>query len=373
MQPRELETDPTALAARLAALGGVEHLREAARGAEVRAYLVGGSVRDLLLGADRVDLDVAVEGDAIALAQSLGGDWRAHERFSTATVRVDGGAIDLAATRAETYPHPGALPEVRPASLADDLARRDFTLNAMALPLVGDVELIDAHGGLADLRRGLLRCLHERSFVDDPTRALRAARYAARLELVPEPRTLEHLLATDLGTVSEERVEAELRRLAREDRARRGFELLAEWGLVELAPGAGELIDAVVAVARRHEWADLEHRAEAVLAVARGADAAGELADARPASPSEAVRLAHGHRPEDLLVARARGAEWLDRYVAEWRWVRPEITGHDLLDAGVPQGPGVGRGLAAALDAKLDGRAGDRDAELRAALAAVDG
>jgi tRNA nucleotidyltransferase (CCA-adding enzyme) len=373
MTRRERDIDPTRLPARLAALEGIDQVREAARRAGIRAYLVGGSVRDLLIGAERADIDVAVEGDPMLLAAQLGGAARSHERFATATARIGEHVIDLAATRTETYPHPGALPEVSPASLAEDLARRDFTINAMAVRLVEEPQLIDAHGGLADLRAGVLRHLHDRSFVDDPTRALRAARYAARIELEPEARTLEHLRATDLATVSEDRVDAELRRLATEDRARRGFELLADWGLVDLPGGAGELIDAIVAISRRAEWARLDHRADAVLAVVSGADVGGELASARPASPSEAVRLAHGRRPEDLLAARARGAEWLDRYVAQWRWVRLEITGHDLLDAGIPEGPGLGRGLAAALEAKLDGDVSGHGDELRVALEAADG
>src|SRR5204862_5738281 len=123
-----------------------------------------------------------VEGELTPLTERLGGETRAHERFATASVSVDGLEVDLAATRSETYPRPGALPEVRPASLDEDLARRDFTVNAMAVPLVGEPQLIDPHGGLGDLKRGELRVLHAGSFEDDPTRALRAARYAARYE-----------------------------------------------------------------------------------------------------------------------------------------------------------------------------------------------
>lgn len=366
------EVDLEELPARLEALAGIARVRAAAREAGVDAYLVGGSVRDLLLGRDRVDVDVAVEGDQRALARALGGEVREHERFATATVRVDGQVIDLAATRSETYPRPGALPEVRAATLDDDLARRDFTVNAMALPLGGEPRLIDPHGGLEDLRGGLLRALHERSLSDDPTRALRAARYAARLSLVPEPGTLTQLRGADLAAVSRDRADAELRRLAREEAARRGFELLAAWGLLDLPPGAGETIDAVVALSARPEWSELGYRADAVLAAARGADdSAQELASATPGAPSEAVRLARGRHPAELLLAHARGAEWLDRYLSEWRHVRLGIDGHDLIAAGVPEGPAIGRGLAAALDAKLDGRTSGRDDELRAALAAA--
>src|SRR3954452_22209108 len=170
MPPDIGKIDPDRIAERLAALPGLDRTREAAAGTPI--YLVGGAVRDLLLGQERTDLDIAVEGDASALGRRLGGEIRTHERFATATVHTDGLELDLATARSESYPEPGALPEVRPATLTDDLARRDFTLNAMAVPLAGDPELIDPHGGLADLERGTLRVLHERSFVDDPTRTL---------------------------------------------------------------------------------------------------------------------------------------------------------------------------------------------------------
>jgi tRNA nucleotidyltransferase (CCA-adding enzyme) len=231
--------EPQRLPARIEALPGIAALREAA--ADAPAYLVGGAVRDLLLGRERADVDVVVEGDPARLARRLGGESRAHERFGTVAVNADGLEVDLAAARSEVYPEPGALPRVRPASLTEDLARRDFTINAMAVPLAGEVRLIDPHGGLADLERGVLRALHPGSMRDDPTRALRAARYAARYGLRPEPDTDEQIRATDLGAVSSDRVEAELRKLAAESEPRRGLEVAGEWGLVELAPRAGEL------------------------------------------------------------------------------------------------------------------------------------
>ena len=151
---------------------------------DARIFLVGGAVRDLALGReDRPDLDVAVEGDVAELAGRLGGEVVHHDRFRTAIVRSGDLRVDLAATRAETYSSPGALPEVEPARLDEDLARRDFTVNAMAVPLFGQPQLIDPHGGFADLESSLLRVLHSDSFSDDPTRVLRGARYGARLGL----------------------------------------------------------------------------------------------------------------------------------------------------------------------------------------------
>src|SRR5207244_1379788 len=156
-------------------------------------YLVGGAVRDLLRRVESVDLDLAVEGDAHlaagTVAERLGGEVVLHDRFGTATVKAPDLTVDLAATRRETYAHPGALPDVEPATLADDLIRRDFTINAMAAGLSGDDlgRLHDPHGGQADLEAGVIRILHPDSFVDDPTRLLRAVRYEGRLgvRLVP--------------------------------------------------------------------------------------------------------------------------------------------------------------------------------------------
>jgi tRNA nucleotidyltransferase (CCA-adding enzyme) len=371
VSPSDPNIEPERLAERLAALHGVERVRDAAAG--LPAYIVGGAVRDLLLGRERTDIDVAVEGPVTELANRLGGEVRAHQRFATATVRADGLEVDLAATRAETYVHPGALPEVRPARLADDLARRDFTVNAMAVPLGGKPEIIDPHGGLADLGRGQLRALHRGSFVDDPTRALRAARYAARYGFVLEPETAERLREADLTTVSADRVEVELRKLGVEPEPQLGFELLAEWGLLELGPEATALIQAVSGVVGAPPWQGIVARDEAVLAAAlgRGLDDARQLADSDPAQPSQAVALARGRSGVELALARALGAEWLDRYVAAWRGVRLEIDGNDLLDRGISEGPAVGRGLAEALRAKLDGEIAGRQAELEAALAAA--
>jgi tRNA nucleotidyltransferase (CCA-adding enzyme) len=371
MSPSTPKIEPERLGERLAALPGIDRLRDAAAGRD--AYLVGGAVRDLLLGRARSDLDVAVEGDAGRLAERLGGKLRAHQRFGTATVRLDDLEVDLATTRTETYPHPGALPEVSPAPLESDLARRDFTVNAMALPLGGDPKLIDPHGGLDDLRGAKLRVLHPRSFVDDPTRVLRAARYAARYAFELEPETARLLRAADLSTVSRDRIEAELRKLAAEPRASRGLELLDEWGVLDLEPSALELAAASGELTATPPWQGVASRPEVVLAAALGRDvaAARELAAARPKRPSEIVELARGRRGIELALARTLGAEWLDSYVAEHRHVRLEVDGNDLLAEGIPEGPAVGRGLDAALRAKLDGEIGGASQELAAALAAA--
>ncbi len=371
MTAQQRKIEPQRLAERLDALAGIERTRASSAG--LRAYLVGGAVRDLLLGRDRADLDIAVEGDPLELARRLGGELRTHARFLTATVKVDGTQIDLAATRAETYPRPGALPVISRADLRSDLARRDFTVNAMAVALSPGSELVDPHGGLADLERGVLRTLHERSLIDDPTRALRAARYASRYGFELDTGTDAQVRAADLGTVSAERVDAELRKLARERGAARGFELLAAWGLIDLAPDGVKVAAAVDELLDAEPWAEVADRGEAVAAAAlgRGGDAARRLAEATPSRPSEGVSLARGLGGVELALGRALGGEWLDSYVSDWRSVRLEINGDDLLAAGVAEGPALGRGLATALRAKLDGEVSGPQEELRVALRAA--
>lgn len=336
-------------------------------------FLVGGAVRDLLLGRGRADIDLVVEGDAAALAELLGADVVSHERFSTAKVGLDGHEVDIASARSESYPRPGALPVVAPAgSVEADLARRDFTINAMAIPLLGQPRLIDPHGGRADLEAGLLRVLHPRSFEDDPTRAIRAARYAARFGFAPEPETAELLRAADLGSVSADRRESELLRLAAEGEAPRAFALLAEWGLVELRQGGAELASRAAELLDAEPWAAVAARPRVLLAAALGPPGREEeLAGARPERPSEAVEVASRFDPLELVLGRALGAEWLDRYLTEWREVRLEIDGADLIEAGVPQGPALGRGLQEALRAKLDGEIAGREQELAAAREAA--
>lgn len=348
---------------------------DAVRGAaaDEPVYLVGGAVRDLLLGRDRADVDLVVVGDAAAFAARLGADPVEHERFATAKVELDGHEVDVATARTETYSAPGVLPEIAPASeIEADLGRRDFTINAIALSLSGEPRLIDPYDGRADLDAGLLRTLHPGSFVDDPTRALRAARYAARFGFDLDPKTESLLRAADLETVSADRRHAELLRLAAEPEAGRGFELLAAWGLVELREGGVELARTVSELSKASPWRDLAPRDEAVLAAAVGPAGAEEgLAAARPQNPSLAVELASRQGPVELVLARALGAEWLDRYLLEWRSVALEIDGEDLKAAGIPQGVAIGCGLKEALIRKLDGEISGRDQELEVALEAA--
>jgi tRNA nucleotidyltransferase (CCA-adding enzyme) len=363
--------EPQDLPDRVDALPGIEALREIAD--RVPAYLVGGAVRDLLLGSDGVDLDVAVEGDADLLADLPGFELEREGLFLTGRLVRDGLRIDVARARAEVYPRPGALPEVRPATIADDLARRDFTINAMAFPIAADGRLLDPHGGLEDLRAGVLRVLHPASFVDDPTRALRAARYATRFEFDLDPQTEVDLRAADLSTVSDDRVQNDLRRTAQEPDPAGVLRRLLDWGVMPaLDAEAPDRVAEAARLAAEEPWRGWADRELAVLlAITRPLPQIRELAAATPERPSEAVRLAEAWDPAQLLVARALGAEWLDRYATEWRHVGLEITGDDLIEAGVAEGPAIGRGLEAALSGKLDGELSGREQELGVALAAA--
>jgi len=373
------------------------------------AFLVGGAVRDLLRGADSVDLDVAIEGDALAaatlLADRLEGEVTRHERFGTATLRAGDLAVDLASTRNERYARPGALPEVEPASLAEDLARRDFTVNAMAASLAQWAlgRLHDPHSGLADLRAGAIRVLHYRSFVEDPTRLLRAVRYEVRLGFAMDAATeqwaREAVVERAPATVSGSRVRDELLDLLGEEEVAVGVARMRGLGLdraLHPALVAGAELVAGAALGAAETGADRVLAALAALIAGAADELAGWL-DALELGRAERDRVARAARRgpaltqaladdlraselhvllareplEALAVALGRGAPGgpVLRYLADVRPVRLEIGGADLLAAGVAQSPAVGRALDETLRRKLDGEVSGRDEELEMALA----
>jgi tRNA nucleotidyltransferase (CCA-adding enzyme) len=372
-------------------------------------YLVGGAVRDVLLGGSPTDLDLVIDGDAAAFAASLGGTLKVHDRFGTSTVILDGHTYDIARSRRETYARPGALPDVEPAALVEDLLRRDFTVNAIAMALAGEVagELTAAPQALEDLEGRRLRVMHDRSFIDDPTRMFRLARYAARLGFAIEAHTRDLASAAihtgALRTVSGPRVGAEVRLLAREDDSVKGLLALRDLELDHAIHPGFELTDErlarralallpadarpdrlVLALAARGvpgaELAALldslafeaEDRDGIVATATRGEELARALEAAQ--APSAIAAAAAGAPLELVALAGALGPEgqareWLERL----RHIRLSIDGRDLIAAGVPEGPAIGRGLRAALAAKLDGGAADRDRELTEALNAANG
>jgi tRNA nucleotidyltransferase (CCA-adding enzyme) len=388
----------------------------AAVGGEPGVHVVGGAVRDLLLGREPHEVDLVVEGDAVALAHRLGEVVAVHERFGTATVRVgdDAGAatVDLAGARQETYAAPGALPEVRlGASLARDLERRDFSVNAIAVAL-DDGRITAVPGALEDVSAGILRILHPGSFADDPTRLLRGARYAARLDFEYDEATARLARAAitegSLATVTPSRLGAELRLLLREPQPA-AIERLARDGLAAallgepgpgLRSGAGRpYVRRAVAltppecepglVALAAAWAggeaavgrrlrELGLPAAEVTRIAQAVGGAGRVLDglepdasgAEP-GPGDVDRLL-GTGPVELAVLVAArcgpGADAARRWLERDRHRRLAISGDDLVAAGLV-GPAVGRGLAAARAAMLDGAAPDRESQIAAALA----
>jgi tRNA nucleotidyltransferase (CCA-adding enzyme) len=390
---------------RIRALPGMDRLLAALDGLPP-VHLVGGAVRDLLLDAPVVDIDLAVEGDgprtARELASRLSGDVVPHDRFGTATVRAGALEFDLAATRRETYPEPGALPVVEAAPLEEDLGRRDFAINAMATALQGDRlgHLHDPHDGCRDLDGRVVRILHDRSFIDDPTRLLRAVRYEVRLDFrMDEPTTelaREAARREALQTVSGPRVRDELLDLLREHAAPRGVERLGELGiLASLGPdlngdpelvasaklGAGETgadpaltaLAALLGAEPDAGWVEtLGLRADERDAVVRAAHKAPQLArSVRADLPDSAIHaLLHCEHPETLALTLAYGAPGgpILRYLAELQGVRLAISGDDLVEAGIPESPALGRALEETLRKKLDGEIDGRDEELRFAL-----
>jgi len=360
-------------------------------------WVVGGAVRDALLGRDPRDLDLVVEGDAAEVARLLGEEPLLHERFGTATAN---GVVNLAAARRERYEQPGALPEVElGAPIAEDLARRDFTVNAIAVRLA-DGELQAVPGALEDLAARRLRVMHDGSFLDDPTRLLRLVRYAARLRFQIERVTRELAFAAvedgALVTVTPSRLGNELRLLLEEpqpaavcgleafgigprmlpgfnvdpDLVERAQRLTPVGGRPDLVALAATCLDASAPdLARRLDACEFPARErDAVTAAATRARAlAPVLGGMEDASAIWALLRREG--AETVALAGALGApEQAKRWLDDLRHARLEITGDDLLAAGL-EGPAIGRGLDAATAAMLDGATG-REAQLAAALAA---
>jgi len=413
------------MAARLAGLGMDALLEQIqAVAAEARGvYLVGGAVRDLLLGEPQVDLDIAVEGDGIAVARSLArrvkGHVRQHEKFGTAVVIVPGrdgeeSRVDVASTRSESYDFPAALPKVEYATIRSDLARRDFTINAMAVSLKPETygALLDFFGGLADLEGRRIVVLHNLSFIEDPTRILRAIRYESRYGLRMDRHTYNLARSCSamglVGDLSSARLRDELVALLDEHKVDFSLRRLDELGLTasihgRLRAGAEgrRLIRRADAFRRRHRLAlevpawrlrlivllrELEPEEIAAWAVRmrirrRDADVlersgvvAARLAEriARGPTEAEVYEVAEGEPLEALLLAMARDemgivVDRLGHFLDVSRHVRLEISGEDLLAMGMTQSPHLGEVLRAVLSLKLNGVVSGRDEELAAA------
>jgi len=383
------------------------------------AYVVGGVVRDLLLGRNTFDLDVVVEEPvesfAPEAAAALGGEIKARSRFGTVLLVLgDGRKLDIATSRSEVYAEPGALPDVRFGPIGEDLRRRDFTINAMAVRLNAAVfgTLLDPHGGRADLAGGVVRVLHRRSFEDDPTRILRAVRFLARFGFALDDDTRTLLIATTRGgfldRVSGERIRNEIELILREPAPAPSVALLDDWGILDAITGGwslpgrwDDLLAGVEAILESpaaagtgvERWAalltvmllaaDPRKRIEVGKRLVLGRRALRILSqlerfeeEAAPVlvsddlpAPSRIRAALDGFEPEVLLVAAAAGRgttleERIVVYLTRLRHVRPTVTGDDLRALGVAEGRPVGLILRALLDARLDGDVESHDDEL---------
>ncbi len=365
----------------------------------MRLYLVGGVVRDLLLERINTDLDIAVEGDAIKLAEEISLILQAkittHPRFMTATLKLENRSVDLITARAETYARPGALPKVTPGNIKDDMARRDFSINAMAISLNPDNygELFDPFVGRMDLDKGIICVLHDKSFTDDATRMWRAVRYEQRLDLHIEPVTLL-LIERDLDmlkTVSGERIRHELDLVLKEEEPEKVFVRAEELGVLEkLNPylkGDKWLAEKFSAARDKSDtgipnpnlylvllcYRLIPPDAEKMIKYLRLPKAAAEAIRDTQAikgkikelsyegeSPSFIYNLLHGYCPvayeANLMAANSPVAvEHIELYEDVLKYIRPVLTGDDLKKLGVPRGPKMKEFLKNLLDARLNG------------------
>jgi tRNA nucleotidyltransferase (CCA-adding enzyme) len=391
---------------------------------DIPLYVVGGFVRDLLLGVPHLDLDFVVESDGIAFAQSLqeqyGGEIEPHFPFGTATwtlnpdIASTAGAnfaewpsfVDIVTARRETYAHPGALPDVIPSVIRDDLHRRDFTINAMAIRLTPTLALLDPFGGQQDLQSGMVRVLHDKSFIDDATRIFRAVRFEQRFGFQIEPHTRD-LIPEALPTlkkISGERLRHEIDLILQEAEPERALRRLGELHVLStideklefdewcatkfklvrtqestFSRGKTSALFVQSEVARQTiYWIILGWNLPDVSDFARSLMLSGDFITALVESkrlskvlpelsaklkPSEVVARLEGRKE---ILSAVYEALWylapdeiaqgnIADYVTQWRTVKPSLTGDDLKAMGLEEGPQFGRLLRALRWAKLDG------------------
>jgi tRNA nucleotidyltransferase (CCA-adding enzyme) len=370
-------------------------------------YLVGGAVRDLILGRPTLDLDLVVEGDALDVARQVAQDYgrkvRFYPHFGTAKLKCGKLHLDLATARAEIYDRPGALPTVRPSSIEDDLSRRDFTINAMAVhlnpPRYG--ELLDPMGGESDLEHKIIRILHPKSFIDDATRILRALRYEQRLGFHLEQSTEELMCRNTsmLNTVSGDRIRHELNLILREKQPEKVLGRADGLGvLAEIHPslkGNGWLAEkfeqarsfspspppsaVYLSLATYHfTETDCKHLINRLKIPRKTALILRDTlrlkmnldALTQPELPPSLIhQLLRGYSPQAILVSaittdsdviRRRLRLYLDKLCQ----VKTSLDGKALKELGVPEGAELGELLQALRNAKLNGIVDTREEEL---------
>ncbi len=385
----------------------VQNAARLARELGFSTYLVGGFVRDLIIGEANLDIDIVVEGDAIQLAQRLadqyGGRVHAHARFGTAKWMIEEDEklhLDFATARTEFYEYPSALPDVERSSIKLDLHRRDFTINALALCL--DPErygaLLDPYGGEVDLQRGIIRVLHNLSFIEDPTRILRAVRFEQRFGFALEARTAQ--LIDDarnlLEKISGQRLRHELDLIFNEAAPERALARLQELTVLEKIQSS---LKADAWLAQKFQHLRESHTPTpmlylGVLAYRLRTSEARALAkrlkltngeteilvqvvtlrllerqlNNANLAPSRVVELLE--RFDDAALAvfaiatdSGQASSYVDRYREEWRAVQGELTGNDLKALGLPPGPRYKEILRALRAQRLDGKIANREEE----------
>lgn len=365
-------------------------------------YLVGGMVRDMLRGEPSEDVDLSVVGDGPSFASTLAAELDGHvtkvSKFRTATVATGTLSIDVATARSETYERPGALPTVTPAGIKEDLARRDFTINAMAVNLssVNWGDLIDPHGGMSDLMMKRIRTLHPDSFADDPTRALRAVRYESRIGFKIEPGTVADIQrdGAHFDAVSPARVLADLQHIFQEPQRTATLERAEELGILScISPAfriAGRALQAIAATPEREPVFHVAliaarlTKAESTTLIQRldppsdwraaldNGSTYQEIASVLERSdlrPSEIAELLDGFPVLALeaqleLAPATRQKAALRSWLQELRFKEPLLSGDDLISAGVPKGPLIGTLLNELRRARLDRNTQTREDEL---------
>ena len=372
-------------------------------------YVVGGFVRDLLIGRENLDIDIVVEGNAVDFACQLAEVWASkvqpHPQFKTATItRLDGLQLDFVSARNETYPSPGALPSVEYSTITADLCRRDFSINALAMRLQPNAfgELVDCTDGLQDLRAGRIRVLHEQSFIDDPTRIFRAIRYEGRYNFqiteIDQQRMLNAIKQGVLNLISGQRIRNEIDYILSEAAAPQMINRMDAFDLFDaihptwkISPNfdvlwttAGQAIEWASASFPNDPmntsailWMTLLTAVDSIEVIGSRLGLENALctklstqvqlehalnALSASSKPSEVYQLLNSYPLEPIVFARMQSGQpaWrvekMSNYLMHLRTVQPLITGDDLIQRGLKPGRAFSDLLWQAFAAQLDGK-----------------
>ena len=373
-----------------------------------KLYLVGGVVRDLLLKRVNFDIDLVLEGDAVRLARELAdikqGKIMAHPRFGTAKLQWDNWSVDLATARSETYPKPCVLPMVQPASIRDDLFRRDFTINTMAVELNPSHygQLLDLYGGRDDLEHKLVRVLHDESFIDDATRIWRGLRYEQRLNFQLEPITLQLLKwgISYLDAVSGDRIRHELELILKEEYPEKVLHRADELGVLAKlhpqlkgdrwlaekfeqarklsspdSPSGGLYLALLIYRLNAEENEQLISYLRLPKSVAQTLRDAIDLkirieSLAEPELRSSRIySLLHSYSTlaviaNSLASDSPVACQHINLFLGKLRYIKPALSGEDLKRMGATPGPSIKETLCLLLEARLDGKVTTRRDEV---------